>query len=267
MLIPATSTSPLLIVRRHSLAAIAVITVVSALGFTSDAQANLVTNPSFETPESTHIYGHPGLPTTTGDWGGDLSAITLAENGIAPLDGVQMLRFDATGNSANPSLSTSEIWQTIDLSAYAAQIAQGNATMNASAYFNRVLGDGQTDTSFSVSLYAFAGTPDTFLAQLVAASYLGVVGNGIGTDGDPSTWERVDTTMLLPATTDFLAIRLNASENIFNDGSHPEFDGHYADMASAQVVPEPTTLLLLCAGTVGLMRRRRSIAWSLQSNA
>ena len=60
--------------------------------------------------------------------------------------------------------------------------------------------------------------------------------------------------MLLPIGTDSLAVRLTTSENVFNDGSYPEFDGHYADVVSAEmvIIPEPATLLLLCVGSLGV---------------
>ena len=243
----------------HPLAAVAIIAIALGLGFAPGAHANLITNPSFETPEATHIFGHPGLPAIFGDWGGDLSEIVVAENGIAPLDGAHMLRFDATGNNADPLLNSSEVWQTVDVSGYATEIAQGDATANLSAFFNRVCGDSQTDTGFGVRVYAFAGAPGSLLTQVVGGTHLDVIGNGIGTDGDPSTWEMVSTSLLLPTGTDFLAVRLAASENVFNDGIHPEFDGHYADLVSANIIPEPATLLLLSVGFLGLTRYRRSI--------
>ncbi len=248
--------------RRYSLALIAGIATGLVLSLAAGARANMVTNPSFETPESTFIFGFPGAPSVFGDWGGDLSEIVPAENGISPFDADHMLRFDATGNSADPILSAAQVYQTFDVSTYAADIAQGIAQADVSAFFNRVNGDAQTDTSFAVHVYAFAGAPGSLQTQLINGSYLDVAGGGLGTDGDPSTWEMASGHLLLPSGTDFLAVRLTASENVFNDGTHPEFDGHYADMVSAEIViiPEPATLLLLCAGSVALSRRRRYIA-------
>ena len=41
----------------------------------------------------------------------------------------------------------------------------------------------------------------------------------------------------------------NAKENIFNDGIDiDELDGHYVDAVTFEMVPEPTTLLLLGLG-------------------
>ena len=68
---------------------------------------------------------------------------------------------------------------------------------------------------------------------------------------------------MLPTNADYLAVRVTASENIFNDNSFPEFDGHYADNVSLQVnnaVPGPCSfaLLGLGAGLAGWMRRRKA---------
>jgi hypothetical protein len=107
-----------------------------------------VANPSFETAETVQ-----GFAPTFGDWGVDLSAIVPAENGITPLDGTSMLKFINTGISGGGGTSA-DVGQAIDLSSHAALIA-GGATVNASAYFNRVAGDAQTDTQFTIQMRSF----------------------------------------------------------------------------------------------------------------
>lgn len=215
----------------------------------SAATAGLVTNPSFETPEDTFIFGFPGLPSTYGDWGGDLSAIVTAENSILPRTGSRMLRFDATGNEADGFLTTSQIRQWIDISPYQDLIRAGRAEATVSAWFNRVPGDDETDTSQGISLYAFTGTMwdfNNYVAQ----------GFGVLTDGDVSTWEQASGTWLLPTNTNFLAIEVSAYENVKNDGVSPEFDGHYADDVFLAIrgadIPEPSTIVLLLLGGLGL---------------
>lgn len=193
--------------------------------------ANLATNGSFETPESTFVFGFPGLPSAFGDWGGDLSQIVSAENGISPFDAANMLRFDATGNSADPLLVTSEIRQWIDLSAHSSAIATGESFVSISVWFNRVAGDAETDTGMSWQVTTNSGTP-TFTTADYAGGGTAQQSAGIATDGDPSTWEEVTDEVSLPADTTYLILRLTASENVSNDGAAPEFDGHYADQVS-----------------------------------
>ncbi len=220
---------------------------VAAIG--SPAMAGLVTNPSFETLEDTFIFGYPGTPSSYGDWGGDLSAIVTAENGISPRTGLRMLRFDATGNEADPYLASSQVWQLIDISTYVDLISMGRAEALVSAWFNRVPGDNETDTSQGISLYAFSeGMWD----------YDHYVGNGFGisTDSDVSTWEQAEGTWLLPTNTKYLAVELSAYENVKNDGEFPEFDGHYADDVFVAIrdtaIPEPASVVLSLLGGIGL---------------
>ena len=215
-----------------------------AFGVISFAQvgqaANLITNPSFETWEKTYIYGFPGVPSAFGDWGGDPSEIVGLENGILPYDGVLMLRFDATGNEAHIGLSTSQVWQLIDVSSYAADIASGDAAVSASAWFNRVAGDVETDTCFYFAVYAFDRDLGTWLDHHYGGTMNGSIAASVYTDADVDTWEEasLDSWTIPSGTngdTDTLMFMLVASENIKNDGTDPEFDGHYADMVSLEI--------------------------------
>ena len=215
-----------------------------AFGVISFAQvgqaANLITNPSFETYENTSIFGYPGVPSVFGDWGGDPSEIVGPEDGISPYDGNLMLRFIYTGNDPDILLTTSQVWQLIDVSSYAADIASGNAAVSASAWFNRVEGDAKTDTIFSFTVYAFDSTSGTWLQHNNAGTMNGSTGASVNTDADVDTWEEasLDSWTIPSGTngdTDTLMFRLVASENIENDGTHPEFDGHYADMVSLEI--------------------------------
>lgn len=76
-------------------------------------------------------------------------------------------------------------------------------------------------------------------------------------DGDPLTWENISVDLILPIETDFIAIDVLAGENIFNDASGEEFDGHYADAVSLTIIPEPATLLLVGLGALTLRRKHR----------
>jgi hypothetical protein len=200
-------------------------------------------NPGFEIPETT-ATGQ--FPTTFGDWAGDISEIVTAQNSILPAEGDQMLHFLNTSpvGPAFPGIS-SDVWQlvdvsslandidagrvVVDVSSLATDITSGRVVIELSALFNRVAGDLETDTEFRISIDAFDGVPADFYDKKVAGSELATTVAEIFTDGAFWTWEEADTSLLLPAGTEYIAIMVNAVENTVNDGVAPEFDGHYAD--------------------------------------
>ncbi len=226
------------------------------VGFSVNASANLVTNPGFETYEITT----GDYPEVFGDWMGDVSEIVSSENGITPLEGSNMLHFIYAAGDAGPSsITASNLRQTIDVSGYAGLIASGNAVANFSAYFNRVAGDAQTDTEFVIRIDAFAGLARQYETLKKNELYLAYSLEAIYSDADINTWEIAMTNLEIPVGTDFLAIQVVAIENVYNDTSHPEFDGHYCDMVSLEIVPEPATLSLLALGTVLLRRKKQPV--------
>ena len=198
--------------------------------------ANLITNPGFEVMEATDNE----YPYTYGDWEGDISEIVISENGITPLEGLNMLHFiHAAGDYGAHTTIASQVKQAIDISAYADQIASGNAVAQLSAFFNRILGDVQTDTQFTVRIDAFAGQVSDYVDLARNQEQLAFSKADIFSDADTSTWEMAETELLIPTGTDFLAIQVQAVENIYNDISRIEFDGHYCDVVNLQIIPKP----------------------------
>ncbi len=234
------------------LLAIVIMAVLIASSGQPCSASNLVVNSGFETTETTG----GGLPTTYGDWNGDYSSIVSATSGITPLEGSKMLKFMGTSFYGNASSVACEVVQLIDVSQYAGLIDSGNAVANASVYFNRVAGDAQTDTRFSMYIAAHQGSTSSYETQKDTEAWLLCVSNSIISDNNPATWERLDVQMTIPTNTDYLAIEVYADENIYNDLSGTEFDGHFADQVSLQITPEPATLLLLGLGAVMLRRKK-----------
>ena len=238
-----------------------IITILAAILLPTTAfceTVNLIINPSFETVESIG----DNLPSTYGDWSGDAGTIVTSENGITPLDGSRMLRFDATSHSGPSESGTScEVRQIIDISGFKDLILTGNAVAEASAYYNRVAGDIQTDNAFNFEILAFDGSPSTFpsrwKAQTYDAALAYTVSNPLSSDSNPLTWELCTARFKIPANTEFLVMGVKCHENIYNDSVFPEFDGHYADRVSFQIVPEPATIFLFVSGGVWILNRKR----------
>ncbi len=191
----------------------------------------------------------PGSPTSLGVWLGDPANISAADQGITPFEGDQMLRFINTTFSGAGGSTSGEMFQLVDATGSIGE------TVRISAYVNRIAGDGSTDDQFFLQLLAFDGLPSAFPSTSFGAALASTPLAGLSSDADPATWERLSTDLLtIPSGTTYLAIYLVASENVFNDVSGLEFDGHYAD--GVVFTPEPASASLLLAGLVLLARRR-----------
>lgn len=223
----------------------------------------VLTNGGFEVAETTG----GALPTTFSDWSGDSSAIVTTENGIAPGEGIRMLHLISSTLTGEPPFGGgSNVWQLIDMSPFSAEILGGTATFSASAQFNRVLGDDQTDTQFELRVRAYAGNPADFPTQ--NKFFLSEQTATLFSDGDTSTWE---TALLsdaaIPTGADYLALVVRATENVFDDDSAPELDGHYVDAVSLSIgtaVPEPSSLVGLASLgllSLGLLAWRQRRVW------
>jgi hypothetical protein len=216
------------------------------------APAQLLNNGGFETGSAN--IGAP--PSAMGEWRGDGSAYVTTQQGITPYEGTKMLRLiSAKYPSEYTVLIDSQYYQNIDLSAYAADIALGRAAISVSAMFNRVQVDAQTDTQFGLRIRARSGTGSSFTELGSSLNLL------LLSDGNPATWEPwAITDYVLPQGTDYVQLEVFATENVFNNTSSLEFDGHYVDAVSVNVniVPEPGSPLLLATtcGIVALRRRR-----------
>jgi hypothetical protein len=213
--------------------------------------ANEVINPGFETDETTSS----GWPNSYGDWSGDLSSITGTSDGITPYEGQQMLKFKGSLDiGASPTHDGSEVFQLIDISSYSDLVASGQAIAKTSAFFNRIAGDAYTDTKFALEISACTGDLSNFNGNYSFIDTQEVI---FFSDSDSQTWEQVTADLLIPANTDYLAINIAAGEDIYNDGTYPEFDGHYADAVSIEIVPEPATIGLFSLGLILLRKKNK----------
>lgn len=220
---------------------------------------SVLVNGGFESVEPIGTF----WPDQYGDWNGDGGTVVTAENGISPLEGNRMLRFDygAPSSFGATNLGASQVEQLVDASLFG-DVSSGIVKIQASAWFNRIAGDSQTDTEFSIALTARSGNPINYPAD--KESEPGGLAFAITTflsDSDVSTWEKASVHLVLPSNTDFVSIQVVAVENVFNDFSGVEFDGHYADnVVLNRAVPEPSTVAIWTVfGVVGLSISRRRL--------
>ena len=211
---------------------------------------NFVVNGGFET-----LTNIQSLPNDYGYWGYDPVEIVTTSQGITPFGGSQMLRFLYTYPTGPAGTIGCDLYQIINVTSFMEDIRNGNAVAKMSTVFNRVAGDNETDSEFIIQILAYSGSPNSFPSQFGSVNSLGFVRKTIITDNDISTWEPLSVELNLPENTDFVVVYIAAAENVYNDTSNVEFDGHYADAVYLDIVPEPASLLLFGLGALMLKRK------------
>jgi hypothetical protein len=197
---------------------------------------NLLVNSDFETAEITS----GGWPSTYGDWSGDHCYILPRYGDVWPFQRTQLLQFSGTSAFGSGGDTESQVYQIVDVSAFVCDISAGKATATASAYFNRLAGDAETDREFAVDIRAFEGDPCSFpTLQDAGGMHLAEGIASILTDGDTATWEQCEVDLVLPVNTDYVVVGIHAIEDVFNDPCWPEFDGHCADATLLTITLEP----------------------------
>ncbi|MFI4898067.1 MAG: GC-type dockerin domain-anchored protein [Phycisphaerales bacterium JB059] len=196
------------------------LTAIAALVCASPALAQLV-DPGFETTTPTQQ-----IPDTFGVWGFDRASTTGPTQGITPLEGERMLRFEGTAPLCAPDGGASgAVGQLVALPRGE---VDPSTCVTLTARFNRVAGEG-VDTQFRVVIAALDGDPSTYPTGCgtVRPALLSTSAS-IFSDDDPQTWETATTTMVLPEGATFLALIVSAQENVIDDDT-PPFAGHFAD--------------------------------------
>jgi hypothetical protein len=204
----------------------------SMLAVAGGAAAQTVECAGFETCETFDDW-----ITTYGVWGVDGSDVTSATLGISPVEGTQMLQFVCTSPGTGPPCHNvggvgGDVHQMIDLAPIQDLVLTGNARLRVEASFNRVAGNAQTDTRFFLRLAAYEGLPVNFQFTTVIAQS----STDLFSDDDPATWERIGACLDLPTSTTYVAVLVSAIENVVDDGTAPEFDGHFADDVALTVL-------------------------------
>jgi len=156
---------------------------------------NVVINGGFETAVT--IPG--GRPSGFGYWQGDTSEILSTSDGIVPYEGRGMLHFISSDGGAY--WNSCDVWQLVDMTPFESAINSGWAVASLSAYFNRVLGDSETDTAFGVVTAAFTGSTSGWVGRFGSGDYLAYAARDLFTDGDPLTWEHLMIDLPMPAGT------------------------------------------------------------------
>lgn len=189
----------------------------------SGASAQVLTDGGFEASDP--LSNFPSAPNV---WSGDNSLRTMAAQGISPASGSYMLQCVNSVQNGPGTTTACEIWQYIDTTPFAPLIATGQAEAMLNLRVNRISGTANTDTEFGGILVAYdgpvmwdTGSPTLGGTAFGSASLL--------SDSNVGTWENINLKIGLPVGTQFVLVRINASENITPSSTDPEFEGHYID--------------------------------------
>ena len=166
-----------------------------------------------------------------GKWAvGDPMTALGPTSGISPLDGSKMMSFVAVAGQ-----SSADVYQIVDVSAYASEIDAGNAKASLSVFYNSV-----ATSSAGMTLFRYSSAPTNFTGSGIAQLAGSVTQFTV--DADLSTWQQFGLNDVpLTSGTRFLLFGLNHANN------QPTT---YADNAVLilSAVPEPSTCALLLVG-------------------
>ena len=181
---------------RLTLTALACLGLAAAGRPADAAPIGVLTDGGFEATTSQLVQ----LGWTSADYGlwgvGDAFSIVGPMGGATPLGGSNMLAFNNTFGAST------DIYQIVDLSAYASDIDAGRVTANLSVFYNATL---SVSTSFGLRLGGWTSAPTSF----TGFSTLGGPLTGLTIDADSSTWEQFNVSVLIPTGFHHVALGLH----------------------------------------------------------
>ena len=181
-----------------------------------------------------------GVPVRFGLWSGDFSESTAGQQGVVPKEGRRMLRFlraDSAVSAAATSpekRSSGNLYQVVDMRAWREEIADGQAVVDWSAWYQWVPGAEETGMQFMTNVWAFTGTTEILPRNWKEHLYQETAKSSHRMSGEEArgTWRETAGRMTVPADTDFLVMELK----VIPQGPGPEagagayrFSGCFAD--------------------------------------
>lgn len=175
-----------------------------------------------------------GIPLQADLWSGDLSEVVGEQQGVSPSTGRRMLRVLRADTEQRPNDAgyVADLYRVVDVRAHRELLQSGAAVAQLSAAFNAASFPESEKYQCSVFLYAFDGLPN---------SDVSVASNGLQDealaftrsarlllDRVPGAWQFVSAELRLPATTDYVLIRLGVVHGLPGQ-RRPDFPGHYLD--------------------------------------
>ena len=193
-----------------------------------DERAVVIHEEGFEQPPAPRQDFIPRQPDV---WSGDETEVVGVHRNVFPRTGGNMLRFvSGHPRGAVYAGKGAEIWRIIDVEAARAAAGSRNVRIDFSGYFNGVddgdvegddPGDkpGDKRLQFWVTAVATDAPPadlaglwnDRFLYDDISPTSLSAAQSRDAIDGDPATWERIATSLAIPARARFVVLHCTAA--------------------------------------------------------
>ena len=162
------------------------------------------------------------------DWHGEDSLLTVADQGVKPHQGSDMVKFPVPVSSSGDLAESTEILRVIDVRALGDEISNRKVTARSTAHFNQAVGLADEGTSYALRMHAIARKDGENralgreVAQLVA-------------DTDPQTWEQTESEINLPAGTDYLVVSVSVRKEGAPQVLFASIGGSYADSVNVSM--------------------------------
>ncbi|MFP6887847.1 MAG: hypothetical protein VB997_09805, partial [Opitutales bacterium] len=157
------------------------------------------------------------------------------EFGVQPFEGMDMLRFSRMEVDVfKQQAEVSELVRVLDVRTLGKEISDNKTVVKSAVRFNQGVGIADAGTAFALSLHAIDRDGRVNIA-------VGREETRVMSDGNPATWERVESEMELPEGTDFVIVALSAHK----EGPQallPDLSGHYADGLEIAMAVEGRTV-------------------------
>lgn len=173
-------------------------------------------------------------PAQSASWYGDTAEVVGPQFNIVPLEGDRMLRFVRSKSEPDNGC---ELYQLVDVGKMADSLGKRSVAVEASAFFNAASADSkETDYSFGVTLYAYAGDPteEPHAWPFRWEQPLKFGGNQIPADQDSKSWQRVTARLDVPAETQYVVVQISVMRKDHDPDA--EFPGHFVDNVEVNLV-------------------------------
>jgi len=188
--------------------------------------AGQIANPGFEQPQEPKTNGGVGPYL----WFGNSFDFVGAENGVVPIEGVQMVHYLT-------NVATSNLRQVIELGGFAG----GQVTLSADVYHTAA---SAGNSRFSLRL-AYINTPAPFGNDEFDNNVFVETSHIVPVD----VWTNISLSAEVPPGTSFLGVEVSYLSGGPLTG--------YADNVQLAGVPEPSSFVLAALGLIGLLVWRR----------